>query len=144
VSAGDIHRIGLFLALGGFAALMNFGSRFVYSLALPFAVAVLLAYVTGMAVAFTLFRLFVFPGSPRPIAAQMRDFTLVNLLGIAQTFAIALALVDWLLPAIGFRWHAEAVGHAAAIAAPTVTSWFGHRHLTFAAHLRTTRPDARR
>jgi putative flippase GtrA len=121
-----------YLALGGLAAAVNFGSRFAWSRIMPFEAAVVAAYMTGMVVAFVLFRTFVFPGSPTPLHRQVRNFILVNLVGIAQTWVIALLLVDKLFPAIGFKLYPEAVGHALAIAAPVATSWFGHRWFTFA------------
>ena len=40
-------------------------------------------------------------------------------------------LVVQLFPAIGMAFHPEAIGHAIAILAPALTSWFGHRLLTF-------------
>ena len=128
----ELWRIFRFLALGGTAAGVNWSSRFAWNLIMPFAWAVIAAYVTGMVVAFVLFRLFVFPDSPTPIARQIRNFVLVNLVGVSLTWLLSLLLVEHLFPAIGFTFHAEAVGHAIAIAAPTVTSWFGHRYLTFA------------
>ena len=47
-----------FLASGGLAAAINYGSRFLYSQYFQFEIAVLLAYVTGMAFAFLLFKYF--------------------------------------------------------------------------------------
>ena len=99
---------------------------------MPFWAAVIAAYATGMAIAFVLFRTFVFPGSPTPLARQISAFVLVNLLGVAQTWLLSLFLVDFLFPRLGFHIYPEAIGHALAIAAPVVTSWFGHRHFTFA------------
>ncbi|CAN5606018.1 hypothetical protein BH10PSE4_BH10PSE4_25000 [soil metagenome] len=128
------YTIARYLALGGLAAAVNWTSRFAWSRVMPFSFAVIAAYVTGMIVAFVLFRAFVFPGSATPLHKQVRNFILVNLLGIAQTWLISVLLVEKVFPSIGFVFHAEAVGHAVAIGAPTITSWFGHRYLTFAAH----------
>jgi putative flippase GtrA len=93
--------------------------------------AVLAAYSTGMVVAFWLFRSFVFDGSELEIASQGQRFVMVNLVGMAMTWALANLFVLWLLPAIGMTSHVEATGHALAIVAPVATSWFGHRLLTF-------------
>ena len=121
-----------YLLLGGLAAGVNWSSRFAWGMIMPFGAAVIAAYATGMVVAFLLFRAFVFPGSRTPIQRQVRNFILVNLLGVAQTWALSLILVDKVLPAVGWTFQPHAIGHAVAIAAPTVTSWFGHRYLTFA------------
>ena len=134
IPARDRWRFLRFLALGGVAAGCNWLSRFAWSLVLPFEAAVVTAYMTGMVVAFVLFRRFVFPTSPLPMRIQVRNFVLVNLVGVSLTWIVATTLVRWLFPLVGFTFHAEAIGHAVAIAAPTFASWLGHRHFTFAEH----------
>lgn len=134
----DLGEFGLFLALGGLAALVNWTSRFGWSRLLPFESAVAAAYVTGMVVAFVLFRIFGFPGGDKTLARQVLYFVLVNVAGIAQVWLAANALVGFVFPLAGWTGpSAEAVGHGIAIALPAVTSYFGHKHLTFAA----ARPD---
>ncbi|MBA4011078.1 MAG: hypothetical protein C0481_04355 [Phenylobacterium sp.] len=128
----DLLRFARFLGVGGLAAGTNFTSRFAWSLVLPFEAAVICAYATGMALAFVLFRVLVFPGSPLPIAVQARNFLIVNAIGATLTFLTATLLVRGVFPMIGFTWHAETIGHAMAIAVPVATSWIGHRRFTFA------------
>jgi hypothetical protein len=67
-----------------------------------------------------------------PISAQVRNFVLVNVVGFSLTWGLSLLLVKLLFPLVGFAFYPQAVGHALAIAAPTVTSWYGHKHFTFA------------
>ena len=98
---------------------------------MPFSLAVLAAYVTGMIVAFVLFREFVFERGSTGTSEQVRNFVIVNIVGMAATWALANLLVYWALPAAGLTTHVEAIGHGIAIFAPVVTSWFGHRFLTF-------------
>lgn len=50
----------LFVVTGGIAALVNFGSRFVFSVFTSFGIAVILSYLLGMVTAFALVKLFVF------------------------------------------------------------------------------------
>jgi putative flippase GtrA len=127
----EAHRALRFLAVGGLAAGVNWGSRFAWSLVLPFRLAVIAAYATGMVVAFVMYRRFVFDGSGSRLAAQIRNFFIVNMLGLSQTWILAVVLVDKVLPAVGWTFQPEACGHTAAIVAPIVTSWFGHRYFTF-------------
>ena len=126
-----LPRFVRFLACGGFAAAVNWASRFAWNLIMPFSLAVLAAYVTGMVVAFILFREFVFERSGSDTSEQVRNFVIVNIVGMAATWALANFLVYWALPAAGVTSHVEAIGHGIAIFAPVVTSWFGHRFLTF-------------
>lgn len=130
--AEALLKVLRYLVLGGLAAGVNWGSRFAWNQIMPFAAAVIVAYVTGMVTAFILFRVFVFPESQAPLARQIRNFVLVNMVGASLTWLLSIWLVEHLFPSIGFRFYPEAVGHALAIAAPTITSWFGHRYLTFA------------
>lgn len=118
----EFLRFARFLALGGFAAGVNWASRFAWEPLLGFSAAIVAAYATGMVVAFLLFRAFVFRASPTPIGRQVRFFVLVNLAGVAQVWLVANLLAAVIHPALA---------HAVAIVVPTLTSWFGHRALTF-------------
>lgn len=137
MTEGRAHIVAVarFLFLGGCAAGVNWLSRFAWGLFLPFSAAVPLAYVTGMVVAFVLFRNFVFPKVQTRMRTQIRNFVLVNMIGFSLTWGLSVLLVTYLFPTIGFHLFPEAIGHAIAIAAPTVTSWYGHKHFTFADRL---------
>jgi putative flippase GtrA len=114
----------VFLATGGFAALINFGSRFVYNQWMDFSSAVLLAYLTGMITAFILAKLFVFKTSDRPISHSALIFTLVNLVALVQTWGISVGLSSIILPSFA---------HAIGIMVPVFTSYLGHKFWTFKA-----------
>lgn len=127
----ESRRIVLFLAAGGIAAAANYGSRFAFSLWFSFPVAIVLAYLVGMAVAFVLMRQFVFAGRGKAVGPQAWMFTLVNLLAVAQTLIVSLALARWALPAMGVSRHVDAIAHAVGVAFPLVSSYFGHKLATF-------------
>jgi putative flippase GtrA len=120
-----------FLVAGGIAAVANFGSRFVLSMFFSFGVAVFLAYLVGMLVAFLLMRGHVFNASQGPLAQQVTKFIGVNLLAVFQTLAISLLMARWLLPSVGIQNHVEALGHLVGVLVPVITSYFGHKFLTF-------------
>lgn len=120
-----------FLIAGGIAAGANFGSRFIFSTFLDFAPAVFFAYLVGMLVAFTLMRGHVFNAQGGALASQVSKFVAVNLLAVLQTLVISLLLARWLLPALGIADHVEAIAHFAGVLVPVVTSYFGHKFLTF-------------
>jgi putative flippase GtrA len=128
----EARRFLRFVALGGCAAAVNWLSRFPLGVVLPFSMAVVAAYLVGMAVAFVLFSRFVFPSSPRPLAEQVKFFVAVNIAGVAQVWLVSIALAHHLFPMIGFVGPlAEPVAHGIAIGVPTISSYFGHRFLTF-------------
>lgn len=130
--AGVVSRqfVG-FVLVSGLAGLANFGSRFVFSLAMPYWAAICMAFVVGLTTAFILNRRFIFARSTQSTRSQAWRFLLVNLAALVQTLAVSLLLARWLLPMIGWQWHPEALAHAVGIAIPAVTSYLAHKHWTF-------------
>ena len=132
--AASPRQFAKFVAASGLAAAANFGSRLMFSIVLPYAVAITLAYCVGMAIAFALNRMFVFSGSANSLRKQMVFFVLVNLFGLAQTLIVSLVLAHWLLPWLGVTAYVEEIAHAVGIAVPTVSSYLGHKYFSFRRH----------
>lgn len=120
-----------FVVAGGFAAVVNFASRFIYSEFVSFGTAVVLAYLTGMITAFILNKLFVFEKSAHSTQKEFVYFTLVNVVAIIQTYIISVGLAKYIFPSIGFLFYPEAVAHAIGVIFPIFTSFFGHKYLSF-------------
>jgi putative flippase GtrA len=120
-----------FLVAGGLAALVNWLARFPFDLVVPFEAAVILATAVGMTCGFLLYRAWVFPGSDRSLIVQVRDFVLVNLIGIAVMVAVAIALRSFLLAAAVPELAAAATAHAVGIGIGAAANFLGHRHITF-------------
>ena len=120
-----------FLLAGGVAAGANFGSRFVFSDFFTYSVAVFLAYMVGMLVAFLMMRRHVFNATQGSLASHISKFIGVNLIAVLQTLAISLLLARWLLPSVGILDYAEALGHLISVLVPVFTSYFGHKNVTF-------------
>ncbi len=112
------------------AALANFGSRFLFSEFMSFEYAVVAAFFVGLASGFLLSRRYVFQQSDNELHTEMFYYVLVNLLALVQT---------WLLSVYGALWLtdfwplqiAQASAHLAGIMLPVITSYFGHKYLTF-------------
>jgi putative flippase GtrA len=128
----------LFVAVGGFAAFLNWLSRVVLSHWMPFAAAVVLAYVVGMATAFVLNRVFVFPRSDKPMHRQARDFVMINLVSFPMVLVVAI-LLEWLFRALGMVTYSKAAAHGVAVAIPALTSFLLYKFFAFrdAAHARS-------
>jgi putative flippase GtrA len=120
-----------FLLTGGLAALVNLGARYVLDMAMAFEWAVGLAYLAGMATAYTLSRRYVFPGSGRPLREEALRFGMVNAGALLLVMGVSSALSRGVFPALGFTWHADDIAHLAGVCLPAVTSYLGHRHFTF-------------
>ena len=59
-----------FLLLGALAASINWLMRFPLSRFMPFEIAVMAAYLLGMAVGYLLYKHYVFPGGQTPLARR--------------------------------------------------------------------------
>jgi putative flippase GtrA len=125
------RQFAVFLLAGGIAALANVLSRVAFSSVVPLEAAVVLAYLVGMGVAFALMRSHVFAPASGSLRRQAAMFTLVNVVALAQTLVVTLLLARWLLPALGARHHVEDIAHVVGVCVPIVTSYFGHKHLSF-------------
>jgi putative flippase GtrA len=121
----------MFLAAGGIAAALNWGSRFLFSLWMPFELAVVFAFAVGLASGFVLMRTFTFRATGRPFLPQAGRYALVNAAALAQTFVVSVVMARWVLPSVGVREQAEAIGHLAGVLFPVITSYFAHRMYTF-------------
>ena len=123
-----------FVAVGGTAAAVNVGTRVGFSLFMPYELALVPAYLCGMATAFLLSRRFVFAGAAGGrVHGQALRFTLVNLVALAQVWLVSVVLARLVFPYLGFAFHPDTVAHMIAVASPIVTSYFGHKHFSFAA-----------
>jgi len=125
-------EFGRFLLTGGVAAGVNVAARWLLSHAMIYEAAVVLAYLAGMTTAYLLSRAFVFARSGRTVADEAVRFALVNVVALAQVWIVSVGLARLVFPAVGFAWHAEDIAHLIGVVIPAVTSYFGHRHFSFA------------
>lgn len=126
-----MRQVARFLLLGGTAAAINWIARFPLSLLMPFPVAVFFAYLIGMMAGFTLYRSYVFPGSPMPLGVQVGLFLCVNAVGAAIVLGVSLLLLDNIFPKFGEMPFAEALAHGIGIGIGAIVNFIGHKYLTF-------------
>lgn len=121
-----------FVLTGGFAALVNLVSRYLLNSAMPFAIAVAVAYLCGMVTAYVLGRLFVFERSGRSVADELWRFTLVNAVAALQVWIISVGLGEYLFRWARLSFHPLEIAHLVGVSVPVLTSYVGHRHFSFA------------
>lgn len=122
----------VFVIAGGVAAAVNWSTRIGFSAGgMSYGLAIVCAYVIGMTTAYLLSRWFVFERSGRPAHSEVWRFAAVNVVALAQVWAVSVLLDRWLLPAAGWTWRPAEIAHAVGVASPILTSYFGHRHFTF-------------
>ena len=127
----ELGRFGKFLLAGGVAAAVNYGSRFLFSVWLPFAAAVTLAFFVGLVTGFVLMRHFVFDAAGASAGGQAVRYVAINLIALLLTVGISVLGAD-LLAAYMTRSVAQAIAHGVGVAFPVITSYAGHRLVTFA------------
>ena len=127
----DFRQFTRFVAVSLVAAALNIGSRIGFSLLVPYTVAIVLAFMVGLSTAFVLNRMLVFVDHDNAFHQQAFWFTAVNVAALAQTLAISLLLVKWLFPILGMNWHAPTIAHVIGVGVPAITSYLGHRYLSF-------------
>jgi putative flippase GtrA len=127
-----VSQILKFLVAGIVAALLNWGSRFIFSIWFPFEVAVTIAFFFGLSSAFLLMKRYVFQAKKNSLKTQMFSFLAINLLALIVTVAVSSLSLRVFLPktSIDASYH-EAVAHFLGIVAPVFTSFLGHKYLTF-------------
>ena len=113
-------------------AVFNLLTRWLLSHVLLYEVAVALAYVVGMTIAFMLARRFVFAPGGGTWLAQYRRFAAVNVVSLLIVLVVSAGLLRLVLPALDWTWHAEEVAHFLGVASPIVVSYFAHKHYSFA------------
>ena len=126
-----MSRIVRYLLSGGLAALANYFSRIVFSQVMPFELAMVAAFVVGLATGFLLMRRYAFAKTGPTSWRQLTAYVGVNLFGLVQTVAISSLLLYFILPWLGVAGHREEIAHAFGIVIPVGTSYLGHRWFTF-------------
>jgi putative flippase GtrA len=122
----------LFVAAGCVAALANFLSRIFFSSCnIPFYLAVVLAYLLGMFIAFLLFNYVVFKRNTNSMGKSVIGFTIVNIIGILITLAVSSFMYYCLLPAVNYNYCSAELSHFTGISFTTFTSFIGHKFFSF-------------
>lgn len=125
------RQFALFALVGGLAGAVNVSVRWLLNYVMPFELAIVIAFTVALCVAFLLNRQLVFQKTG-PTRQQFLRFLAVNLLALGQVWVISVALARWVFPSAHFNWHPETVAHAIGVASPVVTSYFAHKHFSFA------------
>lgn len=120
-----------FLMAGGFSALVNFVSRIGFSEFVSFRVAVVLAYLIGMIIAFLLLKYYVFEKSGRSLGAELKGFTVINIFSVIQVWVISVGLAEYLFPEFRFAFFPEEIAHLIGLGVLAITSYFGHKYFSF-------------
>ena len=131
MSAQPLPRFVRFLVVGAAAAAINVAMRALFSLYVPFELAVVLAFPVALTFAFVANRQWVFVVGPSRWTTAYARFAVVNIAALLQVWLVSVLLVRLVFPALDMSWHAELIGHTLGVLSPVVTSYFAHKHYSF-------------
>ncbi|NOT85678.1 MAG: GtrA family protein [Methylococcaceae bacterium] len=120
-----------FLVSGGVAAFLNWSSRFLFSKWLSFELSITCAFFVGLTSGFLLMRFYVFNARGKPLIFQASKYVFINILALMQTLIISVVLARFVLLQWGVIENVEALAHLVGVLTPVITSYFGHKFLTF-------------
>lgn len=122
-----------FLITSGIATIVNILARIALSIYMPYEVAVVIAHLIGMAVAYALARKYVFAHSGQNVSREITGFALVNVMSLTQVWLISVGLYRFGFPAIDWTYRPDLVAHLVGVGSLTFTSYFGHKYISFGA-----------
>ena len=120
-----------FVASGSVAAFVNLFLRWAFNHVMAFELAVVLAYLIGMVVAFLMFQKLIFKAGGQNTKQQIRRFMVVHVVGITQVYVISWWLAFYGFPMVGWTWHPEDLAHFIGVSTPAFSSYIGHKLYTF-------------
>jgi len=120
----------IFIITGSIAALANLLSRMVFGLFMPYIPSILCAYVIGTIFAYSLFRVYVFGPSKHTLPRQIIYFLIINTAAITLTVLVSVGLYKAFF-FIDDNFLRETIAHTIGIGATPITSFLGHKYLTF-------------
>ena len=129
--AANLIEFVRFVATGSIAAFSNLAARYLLNFIMPFEIAVVLAYLVGMVIAFYLFQKMIFGNPETPLKRRLVRFTQVNVLGLALAEATSVFLARWLFPTIHWTLRPLDLAHFIGVAVPAFSSYFLHKYYTF-------------
>lgn len=125
-----MKQFSLFVLVGAVAAIVNILVRIAANYFTSYEVSIVIAFFVALTFAFTLNKYFVFRAEG-DIVSQYGKFFFVNMLALGQVWLVSVGLARYAFVAADFTWHPETVAHAIGVASPIVTSYYGHKYLSF-------------
>jgi putative flippase GtrA len=118
--------------MGGLSVLITLMNRWILYHFLPYYLSIIIAYISGMIVAFILFKIFVFKSKASgKTSKEIFYFILVNLIAVIQTLFFSLFFANFLFPKINFTYYPYDIAHFIGTCVPIISSFILHQRFTF-------------
>ena len=119
-----------FLMVGITSAFLHWLARWALSFWLPFSLAIIIAYVIGMSIAFALNALFVFPNTQKSNKKQACSFIFINSAFFPIVW-LAATQINSCLKSVGMINYTEELAHALAVFFPMFITFLFYKFHTF-------------
>jgi putative flippase GtrA len=120
-----------FLISGTISTLINLFVRFCLSFFISYPAAIIISYLIGMMTSYIIFKMWVFQSQRHNLLQQLGYYLVINLLGLAQTIFVSLWLFHYIFTGINGIILRETLSHIIGLSVPIVSSYIGHKYLTF-------------
>lgn len=120
-----------FVCASGLAALVNLLCGVLFRQFVSYELSIVLAYPCGIVTAYLLNRLFVFGRGEHSQPVEVVYFVLINVFSIMLTYVVSVSMYQYILPALSMNWYRAEIAHFFGVASPALTSFIGHKYLTF-------------
>ena len=131
LSRDELKRCSVFVIVGGVAAMASLVSRGLLSRVMLFEMAVVIAQIIGLVIAFSLSRKLVFTSFEGSLGRAFRRFFVVNIFSLAIVTAISALLYRTALPLAGWTLYPDYTAHFIGLGVATFPAYFGHRFYSF-------------
>lgn len=121
-----------FIMVGVISGSVNVLTRMIFNIFTSYEVAVVIAFLVALTLAFVLNRCFVFKAVDGTTKTQYIKFAATNLFVLLQVWLISVGLVRFIFPYLDFHWHGETLAHVIGVASPMATSFFAYKYFVFA------------
>jgi putative flippase GtrA len=120
-----------FLLVGALAAMANFGSRFAFENYFGFVGSLIAAFGVGLATAFVLNRIFVFPASGKGIRREFALFTMFNIFAFPVVVGGSFAFHHYFFSNFVSETTSKALSHGIAVILPSFVTFAAQKLYTF-------------
>jgi putative flippase GtrA len=132
-SKDELRRFALFVMVGLIAAIASLIVRGLFSRVVLFEIAVVIAQVAGLGVAFALARTMVFTKFSGSVAGALRRFFVINVFSLTIVTVVSAVFYRSVLPLLGWSMYPDYTAHFIGLGVATFPAYFGHRFYSFRA-----------
>jgi putative flippase GtrA len=120
-----------FVAVGAAASVVSLTVRYFINAIAPYELAVTIAQLVGMGIAFSLNKTLIFRNSGRSAINQLTRFTMVNMGSLLLAVSVSSIAYRILLKNMPVEFHPDFIAHFIGLSSTAIPSFLAHKHFSF-------------